>query len=153
MKLEDLRPAEGATKKAKRKGRGWGSGNGKTAGRGNNGQGQRSGGSVRPGFEGGQKPLYRRVPKKKYFYVINKINYGIVNVGDLAKYPEGTKINLETLKNDGIVRKNTVALRVLGDGELTVSLTIEADHFTGSAKEKLEAAGCKLVVLGEEVES
>ncbi|MFN8670682.1 MAG: 50S ribosomal protein L15 [Candidatus Sericytochromatia bacterium] len=152
MKLEDLKPAEGSTKKPKRKGRGWGSGNGKTAGRGNNGQGQRSGGGVRPGFEGGQKPLFRRVPKKKYFYVVNKVNYGIINVGDLAKYAEGTTVNLELLQKDGLVRADKVALRVLGNGEVKTKLTVEAFHFTASAQEKLEAAGCTLVVLGADSE-
>lgn len=147
MRLEDLKPAEGSTKKSKRKGRGWGSGNGKTAGRGNNGQGQRSGSQSRPGFEGGQMPLFRRTPKKKYFFVVNKVNYAIVNVSELSKYPAGTVITLDTLKNDGVVRKQTEALRVLGGGELTSAVTVEAFHFTGSAKEKIEAAGGKAVSL------
>lgn len=149
MKLTDIRPAKGSNKKEKRKGRGWGSGNGKTAGRGYNGQGQRSGGSVRPGFEGGQMPLFRRLPKKKYFHVVNQTNYGIINVKDLSKYASDTVVTLEFLKKAGLVDKHAEALRVLGNGELTVGLTVEASHFTESAKQKIEAAGGKAVILGE----
>jgi large subunit ribosomal protein L15 len=141
MKLSDLKPAKGSTKKSKRKGRGWGSGKGKTAGRGYNGQGQRSGSEVRPGFEGGQMPLFRRLPKKKYFHVVNKVNYGIINVKDLNRYPEGTVVNLELLLKDKLIDKNSKALRVLGDGELTVKLKVEANHFSESAKKKITSLG------------
>lgn len=152
MKLSDLKPAQGSTKKEKRKGRGWGSGNGKTAGRGNNGQGQRSGGGVRPGFEGGQMPLFRRLPKQKYFHVVNKVNYGIINVQHLAGYAEGTVVNMELLIKDGLIDKHSEALRVLGNGQLSVKLTVEASHFSASAKEKITAAGGSVVVLGGEAE-
>lgn len=147
MKLSDLRPAQGSTKKSKRKGRGWGSGKGKTAGRGYNGQGQRSGSEVRPGFEGGQMPLFRRLPKKKYFHVVNKINYGIINVKDLNKYAEGTLINLELLLKDRLVDKHSEALRVLGNGELSVKLKVEANHFSESAKEKISSLGGEAIVI------
>lgn len=147
MKLTDLQPAKGSKRGKKRVGRGWGSGLGKTGGRGYNGQGQRAGGGVRPGFEGGQMPLFRRLPKKKYFHVVNKVNYGIVNVKDLAKFDANTNINLSMLKEVGLVDKHAEALRVLGSGEISVSLNIEAAHFSGSAKEKIEAAGGKAVVL------
>jgi large subunit ribosomal protein L15 len=150
MKLEDLRPAKGSVTKAKRKGRGWGSGMGKTSCRGNNGQGQRSGSEVRAGFEGGQMPLFRRLPKKKYFHVVNQVNYGTVNVGDLAKYEANSVINLHSLRKDRKVNNHAEALKILGNGELTVALTVEATKFTASAKEKIEAAGGKAVVLGGE---
>lgn len=150
MRLGDIKPAKGSVKNAKRKARGWGSGNGKTAGRGYNGQGQRSGGGVRPGFEGGQMPLFRRLPKKKYFTVINQVNYGIVNVSALSKYAEGTKVDMELLRQDGVIDKHSEALRVLGNGEISVKLTVEAHHFTAGAKEKLEAAGCTCVNLSDE---
>lgn len=147
MKLSDLKPASGSTKRRKRKGRGFASGNGKTAGRGYNGQGQRSGGGVRAGFEGGQMPLFRRLPKKKYFHVVNKINYGVVNVSALAKYDAGTEVNLELLRKDGLVDKHAVALRVLGNGELKASLKVAADHFSESARTKIEAAGGQALLL------
>lgn len=147
MKLSDLRPAQGSIKKSKRKGRGWGSGKGKTAGRGYNGQGQRSGSEVRPGFEGGQMPLFRRLPKKKYFHVVNKINYGIINLKDLNKYSEGTLVNLELLLKDRLVDKHSEALRVLGNGELSVKLKIEANHFSESAKEKISAIGGEAIII------
>jgi large subunit ribosomal protein L15 len=147
MKLFDLKPAQGSTKKSKRKGRGWGSGKGKTAGRGYNGQGQRSGSEVRPGFEGGQMPLFRRLPKKKYFHVVNKINYGIINVKDLNKYAEGTLVNLELLLKDRLVDKHSQALRVLGNGELSVKLRVEANHFSESAKEKISSLGGEAIVI------
>ena len=118
---------------------------GKTSCRGNNGQGQRSGSEVRAGFEGGQTPLFRRTPKKKYFHVVNQVNYGVVNVKDLAKYEANSVINLETLRKARVVDKHAEGLRVLGMGEISVALTIEADHFTESAKQKIEAAGGKAI--------
>ena len=150
MNLSELQPAKGSVKKAKRKGRGWGSGNGKTAGRGYNGQGQRSGGGVRPGFEGGQMPLFRRLPKKKYFHVVNQINYGIINVSALEKYSADTKIEIELLRKDGLIDKHSEALKILGNGEIKVALTIEAHAFSASAREKIEAAGGKCINLSDE---
>lgn len=147
MKLSDLKPNKGSNKKSKRKGRGWGSGKGKTAGRGYNGQGQRSGSEVRPGFEGGQMPLFRRLPKKKYFHVVNKVNYGIINVKDLNRYSEGTLVNLELLLKDRLIDKHSEALRVLGSGELSVKLKVEANHFSESAKEKITSLGGEAIVL------
>ncbi len=145
MKLSDLKPAKGSNKKSKRKARGLGSGKGKTAGRGYNGQGQRSGTEVRAGFEGGQMPLFRRLPKKKYFHVVNQVNYGIVNVKDLGKYAAGTVVDLELLRKDRLVNVHAEALRVLGGGEISVALTVNAAHFSATAKEKIEAAGGKAI--------
>ena len=150
MNLEDLKPAQGATKKAKRKGRGFATGMGKTACRGYNGQGQRSGGGVRAGFEGGQMPLFRRLPKKKYFHVVNQVNYGIINVGDLAKYEANSVVNLQSLRSDRKVDNHAEALKILGMGELNVALTVEAHAFSESEKQKIEAAGGKVVNLSEE---
>jgi len=147
MKLSDLKPASGSTKRRKRKGRGFASGNGKTAGRGYNGQGQRSGGGVRAGFEGGQMPLFRRLPKKKYFHVVNQVNYGVVNVSTLSKYEANTEITLDLLKQDGLVDKHSEALRVLGNGDIKVALKVTADHFSDSAKSKIESAGGQAVIL------
>jgi len=152
MKLEDLKPAKGSITKAKRKGRGWGSGMGKTSCRGNNGQGQRSGSEVRAGFEGGQMPLFRRIPKKKYFHVVNQVNYGVVNVSDLAKYEANSVVNLESLRKDRKVDNHAEALKILGMGELNIALTVEAAKFTESAKQKIEAAGGKAVILGGDAE-
>ena len=146
MKLTDLKPAKGSRKNKKRKGRGSASGHGDTCCRGNDGQGQRSGSEVRAGFEGGQMPLFRRLPKKKYFHVVNRKNYAVVNVADLAAF-EGQDINLQLLKEKGLVRKNTEALRVLGRGELSVKVNVSAYHASESAKEKIEKAGGTLTIL------
>ena len=150
MRLEDLKPAAGSTKKRKRKGRGFATGMGKTASRGYNGQGQRSGGGVRAGFEGGQMPLFRRLPKKKYFHVVNQVNYGIINVGDLAKYAVNSVVNLQSLRQDRKVNNHAEALKILGMGELNIALTIEAHAFSEAAIQKIEAAGGKVVNLSEE---
>lgn len=149
MKLEDLKPAKGAVKKAKRKGRGFSTGMGKTASRGYNGQGQRSGGGVRAGFEGGQMPLFRRLPKKKYFHIINQVNYGVVNVKDLAGYEANSVVNFQSLREFGKIDNHAQALKILGDGELNVALTVEAHAFSESAKQKIEAAGGKVINLSE----
>jgi len=149
MKLEDLKPAVGSKNKRKRKARGFASGHGKTACRGNNGQGQRSGGGVRPGFEGGQMPLYMRSNKKKSFHVALRKKYGIVNVGDLCRYPVGTEITLNLLIQDGLVDKHSQDLRVLGNGTIDISLNIHASHFTASATQKIEEAGGKALVIEE----
>lgn len=150
MNLTDLRPAEGATKRKKRVGRGHGSGHGKTSTRGYNGQGQRSGESKRAGFEGGQMPLYRRTPKMHHFPMPlrYKPEFVIVNVGDLAKFDNGSTVDAQALVDKGLIRHEANGVRVLGDGELTVKLTVKANYFTASAKEKIEAAGGTVEVLG-----
>ena len=140
MKLNELRPAEGSAKAPYRKGRGAGSGNGKTAGKGHKGQNARSGGGVRPGFEGGQLPLYRKLPKrgfKNYFAT----NYAIVNVCDLNKFEDGAVVDINTLLAARIIRKPMDGLKVLGNGELTKKITVKATVFSATAKEKITAAG------------
>ena len=146
MKLHELSPAPGSAKDAWRKGRGPGSGNGKTAGKGHKGQNARSGGGVRIGFEGGQLPLYRKLPKRGFTNHFAK-EYAIINVSDLNKFEDGATVNLETLMNAGIIRKPLCGLKVLGNGELTKKVTVEAAIFTASAKEKIEAAGGKTEVV------
>ena len=140
MKLNELKPAEGSVKAAWRKGRGPGSGNGKTAGKGHKGQNARSGGGVRPGFEGGQLPLYRKLPKRGFN---NKFatNYAIVNVSALNVFEDGAVVDLEALLAKKIVRKELDGLKVLGNGELTKKLTVKAAVFSATAKEKITAAG------------
>ena len=145
MKLHELSPAAGSTKSVWRKGRGTGSGNGKTAGKGHKGQNARSGGGVRPGFEGGQLPLYRKLPKRGFNNKFAKV-YSTVNVSELNKFENGATVTLETLVNCGIIRKENDGLKVLGNGELKKALTVEAKIFTASAKEKIEAAGGKAEV-------
>ena len=145
MKLHELSPAAGSAKAAWRKGRGAGSGNGKTAGKGHKGQNARSGGGVRPGFEGGQLPLYRKLPKRGFNNKFAK-EYATVNVSALNGFENGATVTLETLIACGIVRKELDGLKVLGNGELTKQLTVEAKIFTASAKEKIEAAGGKAEV-------
>jgi large subunit ribosomal protein L15 len=146
MKLHELSPAPGSAKDAWRKGRGPGSGNGKTAGKGHKGQNARSGGGVRPGFEGGQLPLYRKLPKRGFTNHFAK-EYAIINVSDLNKFEDGATVNLETLMNAGIIRKPLCGLKVLGYGEITKKVTVEAAIFSASAKEKIEAAGGKTEVV------
>jgi large subunit ribosomal protein L15 len=154
MKLNELKPAEGSTHGDKRVGRGHGSGWGKTATRGYNGQGQRSGSSTKVGFEGGQMPLYRRMPKKKHFTRPYREDFSIINLADLASMPANTHVTYDMLLEGGMIRKRQDGLRVLGMGELTVALTIEADHVTASAKAKIEAAGGKVIVPAvEEVQA
>ena len=140
MKLNELRPAEGSVKENYRKGRGAGSGNGKTAGKGHKGQNARSGGGVRPGFEGGQLPLYRKLPKRGFN---NKFatNYAIVNVAALNVFEDGAVVDLEALLAKKIVRKSLDGLKVLGNGELTKNITVKAAVFSATAKEKITAAG------------
>ena len=145
MKLHELSPAEGSRKDSFRKGRGPGSGNGKTAGGGPKGQNARSGGGVRLGFEGGQLPLYRKLPKRGFTNRFAK-EYAVVNVSALNKFEDGETINLEKLLEAGVVRKPLDGLKVLGNGEITKKLTVEAKVFSASAKEKIEAAGGKTEV-------
>ena len=146
MKLHELSPAPGSAKDAWRKGRGPGSGNGKTAGKGHKGQNARSGGGVRIGFEGGQLPLYRKLPKRGFTNHFAK-EYAIITVSDLNKFEDGATVNLETLMNAGIIRKPLCGLKVLGNGEITKKVTVEAAIFSASAKEKIEAAGGKTEVV------
>ena len=143
MKLHELTPAAGSAKDAWRKGRGPGSGNGKTAGKGHKGQNARSGGGVRPGFEGGQFPIYRQHPKRgfnNYFAT----NYAIVNVEDLNRFVDGTVVDIDVLLATRIIRKPLDGLKVLGNGEITKKLTVKAAVFSATAKEKIEAAGGKV---------
>ena len=142
MKLHELSPAEGSAKAAWRKGRGIGSGNGKTAGKGHKGQNARSGGGVRPGFEGGQLPLSRKLPKRGFHNKFAKV-YAIVNVEALNVFENGDVVDLAALLDRRIVRKENDGLKVLGNGELTKKLTVKAAIFSASAKEKIEAAGGK----------
>ena len=147
MKLNELRPAEGSTKKAFRVGRGHGSGNGKTAGRGHKGQNARSGGGVRPGFEGGQMPLYRRLPKRGFTNIFAKV-YTEINVSDLNCFESGAVVTAEALKEAGVIKKINDGIVVLGRGELTVKdLTVKAARFTKGAQEKLAAQGAKTEVI------
>ena len=147
MKLHELSPAPGSAKQVWRKGRGPGSGNGKTAGKGHKGQNARSGGGVRLGFEGGQLPLYRKLPKRGFNNIRFATQYAIVNIGTLnEKFADGDTVDLETLLDRKIVRKGLDGLKVLGNGELTKKLTVVAAVFSGTAKEKIEAAGGKAEV-------
>ncbi len=146
MKLHELSPAAGSTAPAWRKGRGPGSGNGKTAGKGNKGQNARSGGGVRPGFEGGQLPLYRKLPKRGFYNRFATV-YSIVNVEALNAFEDGAVVDLEALTEKGIIRKEYDGLKVLGRGEITKKLTVKAKIFSASAKEKIEAAGGKVEVI------
>ena len=140
MKLNELRPAEGSVKANFRKGRGAGSGNGKTAGKGHKGQNARSGGGVRPGFEGGQLPLYRKLPKRGFKNRF-AVNYAIVNVSDLNVFENGAVVDIEALLAKKIIRKSLDGLKVLGNGEITKNLTVKAAVFSATAKEKITAAG------------
>ena len=144
--LESLSPAEGSTHKTKRVGRGRSSGRGKTSCRGHNGEGQRSGSSSKRGFEGGQMPAYRRLPKLKGFQIINKINYAAVNVGRLANYCI-TDISLESLIEARRIHPSSQGLRILGNGEVKTALNVKANYVTPSAKEKIEAAGGKVELV------
>lgn len=147
MQIHELSPAPGAKRKRKQLGRGIGSGKGKTAGKGHKGQWARSGGGVRPGFEGGQMPLLRRLPKRGFTNVFAK-EYSTINVGDLNKFKKGTEITAEFLLDFGALSKiEPYGLKVLGNGELTVALTVKAKKFTKQAMEKIEKAGGKAIVL------
>ena len=146
MKIHELSPALGSTHVGKRKGRGIGSGNGKTAGRGHKGQWARSGGGVRPGFEGGQTMLARRLPKRGFHNVFAK-NYAEINVGSLNIFEDGAVVTFEALRELGLAQKKFDGIRVLGNGELTKKLTVKAAGITASAKEKIEAVGGSAEVL------
>ena len=149
MRLDELSPKEGATKRRRRVGRGIAAGQGASCGFGMRGQKSRSGRPTRPGFEGGQMPLYRRLPKLKHFPLINQRQYTIINVGRLNGLPAKTEVTLTSLMEAGIVTSNDGSLKILGDGELTVALTVKAAAFTKGAKEKIEAAGGSVVISEE----
>ena len=145
MKIHELGPAEGAKTNVKRVGRGIGSGLGKTSGKGHKGQKARTGGTIRRGFEGGQTPLMRRLPKRGFNNIFAK-EYAIINVSDLERFEDGTTVNVALLLNEGIIRKELDGLKVLGNGNLTKKLTVEAKKFSASAINKIEAAGGKTEV-------
>ncbi len=147
MKIYDLVPAPGSVKEPKRKGRGAGSGNGKTAGKGHKGQNARSGGGVRPGFEGGQMPLQRRLPKRGFRNYPFRKEYQIVNVDFLNEFEDGTVVTAEELLSKGFISDLNTAVKILGDGELEKKLTVKANKFSESAKQKIEAAGGIVEVL------
>ena len=147
MKLHELSPAPGSAKENYRKGRGPGSGNGKTAGKGHKGQNARSGGGVRPGFEGGQNPLYRRLPKRGFYNRFAK-EYAIVNVALLDKrFNDGDVVDVNALVEAGIIKNVMSGIKILGNGEISKKLTVKASIFSGAAKEKIEAAGGKAEVV------
>ncbi|MCG7410616.1 50S ribosomal protein L15 [Paenibacillus sp. ACRRX] len=146
MKLHELSPAPGSREERYRKGRGIASGNGKTAGRGHKGQNARSGGGVRPGFEGGQNPLYRRLPKRGFTNPTRK-EYAVLNVADLNSFAAGTEVTPELLMEQGIIKNPLSGIKILGNGDLSVQLTVKANKFSQAAVEKIEAAGGKSEVI------
>ena len=147
MKLHELKPAAGSTSKKKRKGRGTATGQGKTAGRGQDGQKSRSGGGVRIGFEGGQMPLARRLPKRGFSNAKFRKDYAIVNVEDLNVFTANTEVTPELLKEAGLVKKTLTGIKVLGNGDINVSLTVKANKISKSAEEKIVSAGGKVEVI------
>lgn len=147
MKLFELQPAPGSSKAPKRKGRGVGTGNGKTAGKGHKGQNARAGGGVRPGFEGGQMPLYRRIPKRGFNNKLFAKVYAEVKVSDLNKFENGDVVTPELLIEKGLVKKIVDGVAILGNGELSKKLTVKAARFTKTASAKIEAAGGKAEVI------
>ncbi|MEQ8464620.1 50S ribosomal protein L15 [Coleofasciculus sp. E1-EBD-02] len=147
MRIHTVAPQDGAKKRRRRVGRGISAGQGASCGFGMRGQKSRSGRGTRPGFEGGQMPLYRRLPKLKHFTVINPKHYTTINVGKLASLPANTEVTLPSLMEAGIVTTNDGPLKILGDGELTVSLNVKAAAFTTGARQKIEAAGGSCEVI------
>ena len=147
MKLHNLSPAEGSVKESFRKGRGAGSGNGKTAGKGHKGQNARSGGGVRPGFEGGQLPLYRKLPKRGFNNDRFGKQYTIVNVDVLNRFEDGAVVDADALLAAGVVSKVLDGIKVLGEGEVSKKITVKAAAFSAAAKEKIEAVGGKTEVV------
>ena len=147
MRINDAVPQKGSKKRRRRVARGISAGQGASAGLGMRGQKSRSGRSTRPGFEGGQMPLYRRLPKLKHFTVINPKHYTTINVGKLASLPADTEVTLTSLLDAGLITKNDGPLKILGDGELNVSLSIKAAAFTAGARNKIEAAGGSCEVI------
>ena len=149
IKLNSLKANSGARRRKLRKGRGIAAGQGASCGFGMRGQKSRSGRPTRPGFEGGQMPLYRRVPKLKHFEIINQKKFNVINVSSLNGLKEGSTVNLDSLVKEGILTKPKHSLKVLGNGNLKVKLTVQASAFTASAKKKIEKAGGNCEVLGE----
>ena len=147
MKLHELSPAAGSVKENFRKGRGAGSGNGKTAGKGHKGQNARSGGGVRPGFEGGQLPLYRKLPKRGFNNYRFAKKYAVINVNALNKFDDGEVVDIAALLSKGMINSAFDGVKVLGEGEITKKLTVKAAVFSASAKEKIEAVGGKTEVV------
>lgn len=147
MKLHELKPAPGSRKARRRVGRGIGSGLGKTSGRGQKGQGARAGGGKGPGFEGGQTPIYMRLPRRGFNNKAFAVRYAVVNVGRLAQFEKGETVTPERLVEAGIVKDLKDGVKILGDGELGVALTVRAHRFSKSAIEKIEAAGGKAEVI------
>jgi large subunit ribosomal protein L15 len=146
MKLHELKPAEGSRKERKRLGRGIGSGQGKTAGKGHKGQNARSGGGVRIGFEGGQTPLFRRLPKRG-FTNINRKEYAVVNLDVLNRFEEGTEVTPELLIESGVVKNEKAGIKILANGNIEKKLTVKAHKFSSAAKEAIEAAGGNTEVI------
>lgn len=146
MKLHELKPAEGSRQERKRKGRGIGSGNGKTAGKGHKGQNARSGGGVRPGFEGGQTPLFQRLPKRG-FTNINRKDYAVVNLDALNRFEDGTVVSPELLIETGVVSKERAGIKILAKGKVEKKLTVKAHKFSSAAREAIEAAGGQTEVI------
>lgn len=146
MRLNDLSPAAGSVKEAKRKGRGIGTGNGKTGGGGHKGQNARSGGGVRPGFEGGQMPLHLRLPKRGFTNIFGT-RYAVVNVSDLNRFEDGAVVGVDEMIESGLVTKVFDGVKVLGNGELDKKLTVKATAFSESAKEKIQAKGGNVEVM------
>ncbi|MCL2857747.1 MAG: 50S ribosomal protein L15 [Oscillospiraceae bacterium] len=147
MKLHELAPAPGSVRKAFRKGRGPASGNGKTAGRGHKGQNSRSGGGVRPGFEGGQMPLQRRLPKRGFNNYNFATHYVTVNLDDLNRFEDGATVDAASLKEIGLIKKTLDGIKVLGRGEVTKKLTVKVNAFSQTAKQKIESSGGKAEVI------
>lgn len=147
MKLHTIYQPEGAVKSKKRVGRGIGTGLGKTSGKGHKGQNARSGGGVRPGFEGGQLPLFRRLPKRGFSNAPFKTEYAIININDLENFEDGAVVTPELLKEMGIIKKQLSGVKVLGDGELTKKITVKASKFSKTAIEKIEKIGGKAEVI------
>jgi large subunit ribosomal protein L15 len=146
MKLHELKPAEGSTHSPKRVGRGVGSGWGKTAGRGNKGHNARSGGGVRPGFEGGQMPLHRRLPKRGFTNIFKKV-FAVVNVGDLSRFEQGAVVDQASLLRSGLVKGRQDGIKLLGQGDIDIALTVKLNAVSRSAKAKIEAAGGTVEVI------
>ena len=146
MRLDELKPTEGAKFTSKRIGRGIGSGTGKTSGKGHKGQNARSGGGVRPGFEGGQMPLYRRLPKRGFTNIFAK-QYVTINVSELERFENGTEVTQELLKETGVVSKTLDGIKILGRGELTKKLTVKVAKYSASAADKIAKAGGKAEVI------
>ena len=146
MKLHELKPAEGSTKNRKRLGRGVGSGWGKTAGRGNKGHNSRSGGGVRPGFEGGQMPIHRRLPKRGFTNIFKK-EIAIINVVDLTRFEAGSVVDEAALVQSGLVKGRRDGIKLLGNGAIDIALTVQINAVSRSAKEKIEAAGGTVEVI------